>query len=52
MLKPQQSFRSENHNVFIEEGNKIALSAIIIKECSQLIQWKNIHMEQAKVYYV
>ena len=27
MLKPQQSFRSENHNVFIEEGNKIALSA-------------------------
>ena len=27
ILKPQQSFRSENHNVFTEEGNKIALSA-------------------------
>ena len=27
ILKSQQSFRSENHNVFTEEGNKIALSA-------------------------
>ena len=27
MLKPQQRFKSERHNVFIEKINKIALSS-------------------------
>ena len=32
ILKTQQRFKSERHNVFTEEINKIAL---IIKECNQ-----------------
>ena len=35
ILKTQQRFRSEKHNVFIEEINKIAL---MIKECNQFIR--------------
>ena len=38
MLKTQQWFKSERHNVFTEEINKIALSSNDDKRCNQLIQ--------------
>ena len=38
ILKTQQRFKSERHNVFTEEINMIALSSMMIKECNQLIQ--------------
>ena len=36
--KTQQRFRSERHNIFTEEINKIALSSNDDKEYNQLIQ--------------
>ena len=36
IVKIQQRFKSERHNVFTAEINKIVLR--MIKECSQLIQ--------------
>ena len=38
MLKTQQRFKSERHNVFIEEINKIALSSNDDKRYNQLIR--------------
>ena len=38
ILKPQQRFKSERHNVFAEEINKIALSSNGDNECNQLIR--------------
>ena len=37
ILKIQKKFKSERHNVFTEEINKIALSSNDNKECNQLI---------------
>ena len=38
ILKTQERFRSERHNVFTEEINMIALSLNDDKECNQLIR--------------
>ena len=45
ILKSQQRFRSEKYNLFIEEINKITLSANHDKNL-------HMHMERAKTYYV
>ena len=50
MLKTQQRFKSERHNICIEEINKIALSSNYNKKkCNQLIQLKHMHLKQAKI---
>ena len=38
MLKTQQSLKSERHQVFTKEINKIALSSDDNKKCNELIQ--------------
>ena len=38
ILKTQQRFKSERHNVFTEIINKITLSSSDNKECNQLIR--------------
>ena len=38
ILKAKQRVRSENHNVFAEEINKVALNSSDDKKCNQLIQ--------------
>ena len=49
ILKILQKFKSETHNVFTEEVNKVALSAKNGKRI-QLFDWKNhIHMEEVKM---
>ena len=51
----QLTLRSKKHNVFTEEVNKIALLhwvLTMIKEYKQYIQWKHMHLEQAKIQYV
>ena len=50
ILKSQQRFRSETHNVL--EINKIALRLMMIKEYNQLIQQKDMHIERGKIQYV
>ena len=50
ILKIQQRFKSERRTVFTEEINKIALSSNdAIKECNQMIWYKNIRIENAKI---
>ena len=50
LLKIQQRFKSESHTIFTEEINKIALSSNDpIKECNQMIWYKNIRIENAKI---
>ena len=45
ILKTQQRFKRERHNVFSEQINKIPLSSMMIKEYNQLIWQKHMHME-------
>ena len=52
ILRSQQIFRSEKHNVFIEEVNKIAQSiSDDKKKNNQSTQQKNMHMKQAIIQY-
>ena len=51
LLKTQERFKTERHNVFTEETNKIALSSKMTKECNQLICQTHINMEWAKMLY-
>ena len=37
ILKANQRFKSEKHNVFTKEINKIALSSNNVEECNHLI---------------
>ena len=48
ILKSQQKFRSEKHNVFTEKVNKTALSANDDKRIQSIDSTEYIHMEQAK----
>ena len=48
ILKSQQRFKSEKHNVFSEEVNKIALSTDDDKR-KQSNQYKHVLMEQVKI---
>ena len=46
LLKSQQRFRSEKHNIYIEEINKIALSSNNDKRLQIFDKITNIHVEQ------
>ena len=46
LLKSQQRFRSEKHNIYIEEINKIALSSNNDKRLQIFDKITNIHGEQ------
>ena len=55
ILKSQQRLKSKKQNVFTEEVNKITLLhwvLTMIKEYKQYIQYKHLHLEQAKIQYV
>ena len=49
ILKPQQRFKSERHDVFIEEINKIVLSSNDDERMNQLILWKHMHLKREKI---
>ena len=52
ILKSQQRFKSEAHNVYTEEVNKIALSSNMIKDYRLLKEFHHILMEQVLEKYV
>ena len=52
ILKSQQRFKNERHDVHTEEINKIALSSNDDKDCKHMIELHHILMEQALVKYV
>ena len=49
ILKTQQRFKSERHNVFTEEINKIGLSSNDDKRMPSIDSKKIKHMEPAKI---
>ena len=52
ILKSQQRFKSDHHNVYTEEVNKIALNSNDERDCKHLIELEHIHMEQMLLKYV
>ena len=52
VLKSQQRFKSERHDVYTEEINKIALNSMMIKDYKILIELRHVLMEQVLVKYV
>ena len=52
MLKSQQAFRSDHHEVYSVETNKIALSSNDDKRLQNLIKLQYIHTEQMHLKYV
>ena len=46
ILKLQQIFKSDHHNVYTEQINKIEQVVIMIRNCKHLIKLHRIHMEQ------
>ena len=53
ILKSQLRFKSDHHNVYTEEVNKIALNSNDYKRLSKhLIELQHIHMEQMLLNYV
>ena len=52
MLKLQQRFKSDHHNVYMEQINKTALSSNDDKRCRHLIKLQRIHSEQTHSKYV
>ena len=46
ILGSQKRFKSDNHEVYTEEVNKIALSCDVIRDCKHLVELKHIHTEQ------
>ena len=45
ILKSQLS-KSDYHNVYTKEVNKIVLSVMMIRDCKHLIELQHMHMEQ------
>ena len=52
ILKSQQIFKSDHHNVYTEQINKIALSSDDEKDCKDVIKLQRIHTEQTHLRYV
>ena len=52
VYRSQQRFKSYNHDVYIEEVNKIALSSNDDKRYKHLIVLQHIDMEQMLLKYV
>ena len=52
VLKSQQRFKSERHDVYTEKVNKISLSSNDDKRLQTLIKLQHILMEQVLVKYV
>ena len=52
ILKPQQKFKSEAHNLYTAEINKIALSSNDDERLQILIKLQHIYMEQMLLKYV
>ena len=50
VLKWQQRFRSETHNVFTEEVHKTALNAHNYKRMQSIFSIETLHMALAKTY--
>ena len=48
IYRSQQRSKSDNHDVYTEEVNKIALSSMMIKDYTHLIELQHIDMEQVK----
>ena len=46
ILKSQLRFKSDHHNVYTKEVNKIVLSVMMIRDCKHLIELQHMHMEQ------
>ena len=51
ILQSQQRFKSDYHNVYTEQINKIVQVVMIIKDCKHLIKLQRIHMEQTHSKY-
>ena len=49
ILKTQQKIKIKGHIVFTEVINKIALISNDVKECSQSIREKHVHMKRARI---
>ena len=49
MLQIQQRYKSERHNVFTKETNKIALSSNDDKRMWSIDQIETMHMERANI---
>ena len=50
MINLQQRFKSDCHNVYTKQVNKIAL-VMMIKDCKHLIKLQHSHMEQMLLMY-
>ena len=49
--REQQRFKSNHHDVYTEEINKIALSRVMVRDCKHLIKLQGILMEQTHSKY-
>ena len=52
ILKLQQRFKSDHHNIQTEQINKTALSSNDEKDCRPVIKLQRIYMEQTHLKYV
>ena len=51
ILKSQQRFKRDCHNIYTEQTNKIALSSKMIRDCKHFIKLQRIHAEQTHSKY-
>ena len=51
ILRSQLRFKSDHHDVYTEEVNKIAL-VMMISDCKHLTELQHIHTEQMLLKYV
>ena len=52
IMQSQLRFKSDHHNVYAEEVNKIALNSNDKKRLQNLIELQHIHMKQMPLKYV